>query len=711
MAVAFPRGSSGNGTADKAELLVNMVDATSWSGQIPPSMNTFTTTSVQQVQVYGQWLIGADTPGQPILQSNGAIVWQPNRAYDAVTRCGLWPPNISIPHTAGRVYTSGANTLLVPYLNQSGNDVLSINPRLEQQFTYGRMLFGMMLLKSDTTATTATTFSGNFGTAVIPDSRDLLTPGVTGQGALSATALSSQSFPKKDGLMGIRAEQGIVACFGSEILANMQPLVTSGQISAQVRAGPDSIARLKAGKSDRIPVARLGQQPCLSNQSTAPETSLNPYMDFPICDHWWSAWNTSTNYAPYNTYSQAQNNSFKLPDTDLFGVTDYELELYLDNNVWQGWDSWFHTTSENTLTGLFLDPPVESVHLRIEFIDIWCQMAPSGGTAVFKSTNNGMYFIELGRSSRGYVGDNYATIVGAFPTTVKRTLLHMQPEFQVNALNPNASVSTRLNVKHSPVQPDDDSVYVHLGTHIRFSLALTKEPPAYPVAVPAVVGYPLSSTYTVNLPASFMTYSLNAKARDLYQDGRLPLRIIRYDSMGAGQNLTLDGTFVVEVVTGTSLAPYIQNSVQQNSASAAGLDVLYLANLLYNSDSQLFKRFYPGDQYRRIKLDILPGLTFENLRQQPGISENALRVAESAGIFGDIGDFVSSYIPSGSVGNVVQGIVRGVGNAGDFALSAFNPEYAVANEAYNIGRNAYSGDAGGHYKRRRHHYEDESEDE
>jgi hypothetical protein len=628
-------------------LLRNMVDPSKWNGEIPPTSSVQITT-VQVATIYGVWTAQSN-PGAPISGLSGVLVWQPNRAWDGLTRCGIWPANTNIQVGVNTPsYKTGPNSLLVPFPNSlqasSGDTGITISPRLEEQFTMGRLLYGQFLILSDTTALNATTFGGNLCTATIPDSRDALTPKSDnpGAGSLSATSLIATSTPKKDGNLSVEIQDGIVGVFGSDITMDMKPLVSNAKMTANLR-GSDASAqdRMKITKTGHIPIVRPGTHAFIECETVV--AGRNGNMEYPLADHWYSAWNIDTNHGPFlNTnpgYENCSNEKYTFPDTPLFAVTDVELELYADVGKLMGaqWnaDSTFSFANSGAAPAAYVyatgspfpanQYPVQDVYVRVTCQDIFVQMSSTTpGMPEFRQKQSKTYLWHILTSDRS---------PPPHTSTVMPTLVPVGLDIVPSFTHANASEKARFVVNHRPIVPDDNfAPYVHLGTHVTFSLLCKK---AVPQDAPAQ-SIPASSLYTCTFNNDFLSYCLTTAVPEMYKKGNLDMRIVKWESVSEGQNIKVKGNLVVECVAGAEITQYIGTSIAQHTTSSSQQDVWYLAGLLFNGDSPMFKRFYPGPEYKRLKYDILPTLTLDNILSHPGVSDAAANAVSASGLFGNL---------------------------------------------------------------------------
>ena len=146
-------------------------------------------------------------------------------------------------------------------------------------------------------------------------------------------------------------------------------------------------------------------------------------------------------------------------------------------------------------------------------------------------------------------------------------------------------------------------------------------------------------------------------ARDINIVGQCgPAHIIRYDNIGAGQNLRISGVLNTESVAKGNLAPYLQGAVG-NTSMSPDANVLPLVWMLYNGISP-FKCSWEASDYDRFRDEFVKNLTPESLA---ALADNDTRIhsaSSAAGLFSSIGGAI------GGIGDAIFGASGQFGTGG-----------------------------------------------
>lgn len=139
-----------------------------------------------------------------------------------------------------------------------------------------------------------------------------------------------------------------------------------------------------------------------------------------------------------------------------------------------------------------------------------------------------------------------------------------------------------------------------------------------------------------------------------------PCHIIRYESVGAGQQVRINGMLNTESVAKGSLAPYVQEQVM-NARIASDVNVLPLIWMLYNGNSE-FKMSWVQSEYDSWRMAQIRHMTAESLNDLADGDARVKTSLEAAGLFSGI---------LGGIGGALGGLADGViGSSGMFGSSA-----------------------------------------
>lgn len=169
---------------------------------------------------------------------------------------------------------------------------------------------------------------------------------------------------------------------------------------------------------------------------------------------------------------------------------------------------------------------------------------------------------------------------------------------------------------------------------------------------------------TMIIPSStaagdFSIYEIDFIAKNLYAQGNLSARVVRWDNIGAGsggQNVSIDGEIQVEAVATGAIAPYVSADEYQ----AFDMNLLPFTAKLFNGPFPEFRRVYTGMQYAQMLMKFFPNISRLQLVEyiknvNPGIA------AQAAGIFSTLSDIMGSL--GGGLSGMNNKYARMAGNA------------------------------------------------
>lgn len=174
--------------------------------------------------------------------------------------------------------------------------------------------------------------------------------------------------------------------------------------------------------------------------------------------------------------------------------------------------------------------------------------------------------------------------------------------------------------------------------------------------------------------------SCKVRARDLFSEGATgPCHVIRYDDLGEGQNVIIDGWLNTENVAKGNLAPYVQSGIMYGNYDADA-NIYPLLYSLYNGPSTNFKCSWSGDDYLRLIGDSASHITIDTLSKTAQDTKEVSTGAEAAGLFSSLGGLVGSGIGGllgdSNAGGAIGSMLGDVGDAltGGIAAGQFGAD-------------------------------------
>lgn len=167
--------------------------------------------------------------------------------------------------------------------------------------------------------------------------------------------------------------------------------------------------------------------------------------------------------------------------------------------------------------------------------------------------------------------------------------------------------------------------------------------------------------FTAWPPLAYTSATLRVRANTLYREGELgPARIIRWDNVGNGQTIRVDGRYNVQCIPQGSLAPFTQSSAMFSSV-VQNLNAMPFLTELFNGPGPM-RRIWPTDDYKRFVQES-EGMSPEQFASS---HPKLMSAASAAGVFESIGGLVGGLFgPSaGRIGSTIGSLGdRGYGVA------------------------------------------------
>ena len=197
----------------------------------------------KNVSVSGNWLIGTATG--TIKDNSGLLIWSVCDGVADIQRYGILRDETNVSLTvlsdASSIGIAQGGPIIPTLDGLTGLELavpvlgsIEIAPDLGQQFSVCRTYAGRLSLISDAVPIGNTALTGRFAAGSISDMRDLIP---VNQAVFSETDLVQQSITGKDGIKGVKVDQGIVTLLGPDL----NPAFSA----------PDRNTTIYAGHSDR----------------------------------------------------------------------------------------------------------------------------------------------------------------------------------------------------------------------------------------------------------------------------------------------------------------------------------------------------------------------------------------------------------------------------------------------------------------------------
>lgn len=581
-----------------------------WSYQVPPPSSAFDPSSNEQSgQLNLTWQVGADPGGTLIPQSKGMILHLPKLGWNAMWHMGflgrghVHPVNGAV--AAEGVYFAG-NQLLpldlqaapfglftfdreIALPHTESNRVLSVTPDLAEEFNKVRVFAGGMEVYGNSIGTGSLLFNGRISAAVINDTRDIAQ---TDSGlAYPANQLTQSCRNNKEKLLEESLFDGAIMLVGDDIREDFTPTNPFDT---------DSIngAWLKLNL-DLVPLEFV---PMFNANGTASFETL--FADW--VSPWYITSNMNTFYARRTSTSlpAAPLNANTIGEADCFDIRyDYLLTTPTTSPIPEG-----HIGNQVTLT-------VTCIHAYA-----FVANSTTGAPGIRTYTEQRHHVLPLATTTSQHV------ISGLFEGKPGLGLAGMQ--------NPSG-VCTFQDVDGSNIAGK------YIGSHIigvAYSYQLN----------PAAAGAATSGGFFLN------SRTISVRARNINDVGHVgPAHIIRYDGVGANQEMRCGAILATQVVAEAQIGQYIKQSTMDTRAPANN-NVLNQLHALYSSSHMIhWKCTWTRSQWLKARDHLskngCQGLVAEIL-QNAGADSALAAITSASGLFSAIGAGFDHLIGSNAGG-------------------------------------------------------------
>lgn len=563
---------------------------------VPPNIHNYTTI-VKELTVYLNQTIGTATP---VPETSGVITWFVQRGVGSIVRWGQVPSGFARGYLCFPLWFGNGSTQTISY---TLGDTLwlpydrlgqpTVSPNLSEQFSFVRPFAGQVSLYSSTISTTNASLSGTVAITTLTDFRDAL---VAGQG-LEVTTLVQQAVTKKDGIANVPVYDGVTSVLGSDIPTDFTP--------------PDP---------SRVVVYRDGIGGPLDTVELVNYNSTIPFLIYggEVCT-------ASYFFTPYNFTTvtsgtlprdgPANSTIVRIPLQSPFMEAVPEIEMRMPT-----------TNVAPTFSGAVTQG---YIRLRVVTFNVYAHVS----TGTIASTNNCSY--TYSRPNAMYI--------------IRCDQAINNDEYQIQSRLFDFSHGAGAGI--DTAEPQDATIAgmqetrggIYIGTHVYVYCENFYNSP---------VGTGLTN---VNAMAALVRVRMHARA--LYSQGNLgPVRVIRYDTLEAGQTLNVTGRLLCECVPTGVLAPYVTpSSLTDRMSMAVGL--LPFISMLYNGKSP-FRRNWTRSEYQRLCEQVVPSLSVSNLVQWDDVPDEVVRAAQAAGLFDTLGGIGGAML-GGKLGNPALGQALG----------------------------------------------------
>jgi hypothetical protein len=584
--------------------------------------------------------------------TTGLITWNPLRGVGCINRLGMIPSgmtcrtatSLTLPSTYVGALGNGITHITYPrtmWVSYEQEQQPTISPQLATDFTFSKFQKGMLALHSATRSGSTIDLSGQLHAGSWADSRDGWQKAT---GSVTPTQLAELSVNKKDSCIGVDPIEGVVVVGGSDSATeysytNMQEYITHMKgITPNVR--PTLGNGSPSGVSYELSLAGEVFGPANKNTKT-----FNParFANAAVDAVWVTPWDT----VPALDNTTAGVNSTAFEGLRPQAVVGSQWRVYQMPNIGQ-----YSTVSFNCNIQWGIEDASDTIY----------KSAPG---ALGDLNNLGGLRLDV------CVEDVFAVILNdslnnntPYDVVEHRSIAHKYGPFYPRGTSPNtdAVVQGAQTFNHTPVARSDIG-QTYIGSLISVH----------------VTGMLDSTQKLILTNLSYLV--INPVVNSAVGDGDFgPVRIMMYEKVSDGQQLTVKGRMTYNCVASGSVAPYVKPSAM-SLISSEDINWLSVASQLFNGPTQRWRRVYTGSAYSYMVNNYLPGLTLDMLRG-PNAAEHVdpvtVQKIEAAGFF----DFITKNLANlgrsfvkGAVGTAVNaglGALPGGGFVAKYAGPAIN---------------------------------------
>lgn len=595
----------------------------------PPNMFN-QSTFPKSVSISGNWTVrdSVGNPG-PVKDTSGIILWETQRGVASIKHVGIVPvntvANAGFQITGDTMFMTPRLTFTqefaLPYQSGTARDV-QVSPDLGEDFSTVRSYAGMLSVLSDSVPIGNTALTGRLSGGSINDIRDIMQ---SPTGSFTESGLQQQTITNKDGIKNVGISEGIVTVLGPDLVPTFGP--------------PDPATTLGNGISDRsstivTPSANTAIQ---AGQTVAGTITpnigylpINPIFVTPVAGLVCSQVNA---FDVYNSI-----------DTVKIGDLPISAEIQLA------------VAFPGFVLNVAASNEARSVAVEYYSQPLYGYVDAAGN--IILDSDEGTY---------SWVNPVGGATVNNFKQTGYQGSL-----FQMSGI----AAITNLLVEPLLVEfPKPSFRAPQGGTYLGSLVWMTL----------TFIGTQTTGAMTfTRMGGAGGQVNIHATALDLYNSGRLgPCRVLRWDNVGVGQEVKLDGVIVAQCVPEGQIAPFVSPSAQLQQA-IMHLNVYPWLNQLYNSTGP-FKRIWSGRDYSHMVEKLRDTAIDDTLL----MSRNDEGAGQAAGLFSTLGSTVGHGLGS----MVDEGLNTGIASLGSMFAAG---QYGSAAGMYGGAAGMY-GDAAGMY--------------
>lgn len=673
---------------------IQQTAAPEWYQTMPPSTN-HPSAVYKKVTIDNSFTV-------PVLPTNalkqvdpgtGLILWFPKLGVDTIIHQGIIPQHTVMTRQIGTMgYDPTTVTLTINSLSNSDqvtdspgagqlitgvsgfvftralgvprlDAVIKVTPKIEDSFSSTRVYGGQIGIRSDTIASGNLNLTGIASAAVIADTRDIC-QNKEGTDAYSWGDLNQAARTWKESTKEVTISDGVITIQGSDIPPDF--------------GAPDSLNDVKCngGWSQPYQYPEIIQPNC--NFNKGPQANTGAQVQVPIMSAW---------YSPY-------------------GVNQMEG---FGNNTAQGTTPYAFTAGILPNDAIALPTLAETSTVKVKFEGLLSCYNPNLinlDANEFRLAFDVVVEHFFAGISNSYNQNPSFPIVGTANVRSLRTV-HTYHGTLVNFLgNPANTAATSQLSTQSPVSlshiSDIDDQYIGQGGASAFgkfigckiyvccrAYAVPNGDTCTFTAQLFSYGPNVRNAGTVDLPSAYGDViegpQISFFSQEINEPGACgPCHIIRYDAVGPGQQVRINGMLNTESVAKGSLAPYVQDQVM-NARIASDVNVLPLIWMLYNGNSE-FKMSWVQSEYEAWRLTKIRHMSAESLNDLADGDSRVQTAMEAAGLFqGIIGGL------GHAVGGALDGIIGAAGQFGASARGQFGASGQFGDTPYNTAAGSFGG--------------------
>lgn len=587
--------------------------------------------------------------------SRGLVLFYPKDGVNSIYHMGIVPKGTTstydivcvgipsyagdgnIPHDLDYSYIQPANSglgagclffqynsaLAIPRIESA--TTISFSPNLEEQFSRVRQYGAIAELWSATVSSGSIPFNGTCTASVISDTRDIC-QNATGEDCYSIVDLTQTARTPKESVQEVSIASGVITLQGCDIPSDY---------SAPNEAATDQV---NGGWQDFTPQLRNVLLDEIAFGAGSNFTQGGPYN---LSSIWITPWNVDCGNA----------NGSASPILGMPSVT-----------------------AEGIIPRFNSDRLTEMGFLDIDF-EFPCHLSAFGdlqdpGNCTFHLTTAATHWFAYVKDTKtGEIG--YNTINEAQFDTVSADAFASVASTQNTTITKNTGkiVPVKTLRMHSRIQNQvgERGGLKQLGKYIGTRIDVF-------IGIGGATGFiPASGNALPQLEVHHDQLKLQVRARRIYETGRTgPCHILRYDRVGADQNIQFKGVLNCECVAKGQLAPYVQDSIM-NTQMTADTNIYPLVYALYNGKTP-FKMSWSRDQWLAFK-ETVENMDPQQLLEYANNDGHVAAAASAAGIFGSLGRALGSVggalIGDPALGGELGGFVGGLADSATHARGQF----------------------------------------